>query len=298
MLATLSWKAFTEIHLGPLALRPHGLLIAVGFVGGAQLMRRSTRRRGIPDEVLWRILTWGLVGGIVGMRLAWVLGHLGEMDSPIALMAVWEGGMSLLGGLLGAVILGGWAARRERLPLLPLLDMAAPGLALGIAIGRISDLIIGDHLGKPTSMPWGFRFVGADHPLSTSPPIGTVVHPVALYDLLLTAALLVVLLWFARRPRAAGSTIALFALWYATGRVLTDFLRVDPRRAFGLTGSQLTALVVIGAVSTALVVRRRRGRNAPRRPMGGRVPASPMSVETSSTTAVAAGPTATPSPGT
>lgn len=258
MLAAISWPVVTEVHVGPLMIRPHGALIAVGFLAGAFVMRRSTRRAGIPDEQLWRVLEWGLLGGLIGMRVAWDLGHLDEMRSLVDLIAVWNGGMSLLGGLIGAVILGGIAVRRANLPLVRMLDMAAPGLALGIAIGRLSDLIIGDHLGKATSLPWGFRYSGGTHPLDGVPAIGAIVHPVALYDMLLTTALFVVLLWFARRPRAPGSSIALFTLWYGTGRLLTDVLRTDPRRLFGLTGSQLTAIVAIAGVLTALAIRRRR----------------------------------------
>ncbi len=257
MFASVSWKVVTGFHIGPLMIRPHGLLIAVGFFAGAFVMRRYTRRAGISDERLWRILEWGLVGGLIGMRVAWDLGHWHEMHSLVDLVAVWNGGMSLLGGLIGAVILGGLAAQREGLPLLPMLDMAAPGLALGIVIGRFSDLIIGDHLGKPTTLPWGFRFEGGMHPLQGVPAIGTVVHPVALYDMLLTTLLFVLLLRFARRERAAGSSIALFTLWYAGSRVFTDLLRTDPRRLLGLTGSQLTAVVLIALV-TGFLIRRAR----------------------------------------
>jgi prolipoprotein diacylglyceryl transferase len=258
VLASLSWPVSTEVHLGPLMIRPHGVLIAVGFLAGARLMQRYTRPRGIPDEALWRVLTWALVGGLVGMRAAWVLGHWRELEGPLEALAVWRGGMSLLGGLIVAVLVGVAVARREKLPALPLLDLAAPGIALGIAIGRVSDLIIGDHLGKPTALPWGFRYPGSDHPLAGAPPIGTVVHPVALYDLILTTVLLFVLIRFLRSPRATGSAIALFILWYAGSRILTDFLRTDPRRLAGLTGSQLTALALIVVVLLALWQRARR----------------------------------------
>ncbi len=270
MLAYLSWKVVTEFHLGPLMIRPHGLLIGVGFLSGARLMQRYSRPKGISDDVLWRVLGWALVGGLVGMRLAWDVGHWRELHSPLEAIAIWHGGMSLLGGLIGAVLLGGFIARRERLPVLPLLDMAAPGIALGIAIGRVSDLIIGDHLGKPTSLPWGFRFAGSaggSHPLAGVPAIGTVVHPVALYDLVLTTILLIVLVRFLRTERALGSAIALFTLWYAGSRVLTDLLRTDPRRLLGLTGSQLTSILAIAVVTAALAFRARRGAS-PIRPHG------------------------------
>ena len=258
MLAYISWRVVTEIHLGPFMIRPHGVLIAVGFFAGAGLMQRYTRPRGISDEALWRVLWWGLAGGLVGMRLAWDLGHWREMDSAWELISVWHGGMSLLGALIGAVLVGALVARRAGLPIIPLLDMSAPGLALGIAIGRVSDLIIGDHLGKPTSLPWGFRYIGGIQPLDGVPPIGAVVHPVALYDLLLTTALLFVLIRFLRSPRVPGSTIALFTLWYAGSRIVTDFLRTDPRRLAGLTGSQLTSIVAVGAVALALWLRARK----------------------------------------
>ncbi|MGZ8640362.1 MAG: prolipoprotein diacylglyceryl transferase [Actinomycetota bacterium] len=267
MLAVISWKVVSEFHIGPFMIRPHGVLIAVGFFAGAFLMRRFSRARGIDDDVLWRVLSWGLVGGLIGMRSAWDIGHWREMGSPMDLIAVWNGGMSLLGGLLGAAVLGTIAARRERLAVLPLLDIAAPGLALGIAIGRVSDLIIGDHLGTPTTLPWGFRYVGGTMPLDGVPPVGTVVHPVALYDLVLTTALMFILLWFLRSPRATGSVIALFTLWYAGGRILTDFLRTDPRRFAGLTGSQLTSILAIVAVAVALWLRARKSADAPSVPV-------------------------------
>lgn len=282
MFAYISWRIVTGFHIGPLMIRPHGALIAVGFFAGALLMRRSSRAARIPDQQLWRVLGWGLVGGLIGMRLAWDLGHLDDMRSPIDFIAVWNGGMSLLGGLIGALILGGIAVRRSGLPLLPMLDMAAPGLALGIAIGRFSDLIVGDHLGKPTSLPWGFRYVGGTHPLEGVPALGAVVHPVALYDMLLTTVLLLVLLWFARRPRAVGSPIALFTLSYAGSRVFTDFLRTDPVRLFGLTGSQLTSIVLIAIVVTYLIVRRRSGGKTPGSTAAGAVHAPGLAWQTRS----------------
>ncbi|MGH2579438.1 MAG: prolipoprotein diacylglyceryl transferase family protein [Actinomycetota bacterium] len=138
-----------------------------------------------------------------------------------------------------------------------MLDYAAPALALGLVFGRFSDLITGDHLGKPTNLPWGFKYVG-DNPPGVAPPIGAIVHPVALYDLLSVSVLFVVLVVFLRKPRAAGSAAALFALWYAIGRLFTDFLREDPIRAFEMTGTQLASAAVIPAVLVWLVVRNRR----------------------------------------
>ncbi|HEX6208192.1 MAG TPA: prolipoprotein diacylglyceryl transferase [Actinomycetota bacterium] len=263
MLGTISWTPLKEIHLGPVVLYPHGLLIAVGFVAGALLLRRYTRRRGIPDAVVWRILTWVAVGSLVGMRLAWVAGNWRMLSSPLEVFALWHGGMSLLGGIIGGTLAALPALRREDLPVLPMFDLAAPGLALGIVIGRFSDLVIGDHLGKPTGLPWGFRYTGGEVP-GTAPAVGSVVHPVALYDMVSTGLLLLALAWLLQKPRAPGSAISLFVVWYGAFRLATDFLRTDPVRGFGMTGSQLTSLIAIVAVLAALLVRARREGARPR----------------------------------
>lgn len=257
MLADLSWEVSTRRELFGLPWFPHGALIAVGSVVGSWMLLRAARRERVDVDALVDVLTWVAVGGVVGTRLFWVIGNWDEVGSVGEALMIWHGGMTLLGGVAGGVVAGVLTSRRRRLPTARLLDLAMPGLAAGIAIGRVSDLIIGDHLGKPTGLPWGFRYVGVDPP-GTPPPIGAVVHPVALYDLVLVSILLVVLLVFLRRPRATGSAVALFAGWYAVQRLLLDFLRTDPIRAFGLTGTQLTSVAVLVGVLAWRATRARR----------------------------------------
>ena len=205
---------------------------------------RYTRREGIGLDTLVDILTWVAVGSLAGTRLVWVIGNWSELDSPAEAVMIWDGGMTLYGGILGGLVAGLSMLHRHRLPVLRMLDYAAPGLALGLIIGRASDLITGDHLGKPTGLPWGFRYVGTDPP-GTAPPLGAVVHPVALYDLLLVSVLLVVLVLFLRRARPAGLAAALFAAYYSIDRLLLDFLRTDQTRLLGLTGTQLASIAAL-----------------------------------------------------
>ncbi len=256
-LAYISWRVDTHREIFGIPYFPHGVLIAVGFLCGGWLMSRYTRRRGVPNEVLWDVLTWVLIGSIIGTRLVWVLGHWRELDSPAEVLMIWHGGMSLYGGILGGLVAGIPKVRKYRLPILSTLDFAAPGLALGLVFGRASDLITGDHLGKPTDLPWGFKYVGRDPP-GVAPPVGSIVHPVALYDLLSVAVLLGVLLLFLRKQRSPGSAAALFAMWYATGRLMFDFLRTDPVRASGMTGTQLASIAVLVIVMSWLLVGRRK----------------------------------------
>ncbi|MEA2447399.1 MAG: phosphatidylglycerol---prolipoprotein diacylglyceryl transferase [Actinomycetota bacterium] len=261
----LGWKIIPSLDLGPISISPHGIGIAVGFLAGAQLMVRRARTRGGPDENdIWNTLFWALIGAIVGARLGYVLGHFSEVTDKsqdlLGVFKVWEGGISLIGGITGAILFALPYMVRRKMGFWRTMDLAAPGLALGIIIGRIGDLIIGDHLGKPTDFVLGWRCLGT---IQGDPPIvadrylqaaqggnypslgcfGLTVHQTALYDFGSTILLLGLLLWVGRKVRNQGFLILVFTVWYGAMRVITDFLRVD-RRYFGLTGSQITALAV------------------------------------------------------
>lgn len=255
VIAYLSWRVNARWELFGIPVLPFGLFIAAGFLAGSWLLRRRARPLEVPDGALADILTWVAVGSLVGTRLVWSVGNWSELDSPLDALAVWRGGMTLYGGMLGGLIAGVVQLRRHRLPVLAMLDLAAPSLALGLVFGRAGDLVIGDHLGKPTGMPWGFRYVGTE-PLDRAPPLGAVVHPVALYDMVLAAILCIVLLRFSRRGRAPGSVAALFAVAYALDRIALDFLRTDRTRALGLTGTQLASVAILVVVGGWLIRRR------------------------------------------
>ena len=257
-LASISYDPIVNIDLGPLNISPHGIGIAVGFLLGARLMLPEARRKGITDEQVYSLLVRAAIGAVVGARVAYVLNHFSDyLDDPIAVFKVWEGGISLLGGIFGAVIFALPLAKKLKVDAWRLMDSAAPGMALGIIVGRIGDLIVADHLGKPTSFFLGYRCPPRDVE-TASPCLGEIVHQTALYDLVLTCGLLALLLWLRRRSRDRfdGFFIMVFAAWYGVGRIIEDFLREDLRRG-GLTGSQWTAVVtVVLALGWLLFVRR------------------------------------------
>jgi phosphatidylglycerol---prolipoprotein diacylglyceryl transferase len=253
---------------------PHGIGIAAGYLAGAQLMVRRARKQGGPDENdIWNVLFWALIGAIVGARVGYVLGHVSQVtdggDDILGIFKVWEGGISLIGGITGAVLAGLPYMLRKHMGFWRTMDLAAPGLALGIVIGRIGDLIIGDHLGKPTDFALGWRCLGSAGDPPTDPAIyldalnageppslgcfDLVLHQTALYDFFSTLLLLGVLLWFGRKVRNTGFMIIVFTCWYGAMRVITDFLRVD-KRYLGLTGSQLMSLTV-GLICLYLLLR-------------------------------------------
>ncbi len=262
VLAFISYNPIVKLHLGPLSISPHGIGIAVGFLAGAWLMRPQARRIGITDEQLYALLYRAAIGAALGARVAYVVNHLGEYDNPLQWFQVWHGGISLLGGIFGAIVAAYPLMRQYRLQFFPVMDAAAPGMALGILIGRIGDLVVGDHLGKPTDFFLGFRCTGADTASPCVARVGQAVHMPALYDLISVSVLLGVLLLLRRRSRPTGFLILVFAIWYGTGRIIEDFFRVDVTHGTGLTGSQWTALVTLIAATGYLVRITRRHRTS------------------------------------
>ena len=261
----LAWEIIPRFQLGPLAISPHGLGIALGYLLGAQLMVRRAKRLGGPDEgEIWNALFYALIGAIVGARAGYVLGHFSEVTKSgadiLGIFKVWEGGISLLGGIVGAVVFALPYMRKKSMGFWRMADLAAPGLALGIVIGRIGDVMIGDHLGKPTGFLLGWRCLGTPEgaprsaqeyfsavQLGDPPSLGcfdVMLHQTAIYDFFSTLLLLGTLLYVGRRMRNNGLLAIVFVLWYGAARLVTDFLRVD-RRYLGLTGSQITALSAV-----------------------------------------------------
>jgi len=264
-LAFLDYAAIVELKLGPLAISPHGIGTAFGFLAGAKLLLGATRRMSIPDDHILTALTRAIIAALVGARLAYVLNHLGQYsDRPLEALRVWEGGASLLGGITAAMAVALPYLHRRGHPLWPLLDAAAPGLALGIAIGRVGDLVVADHLGKPTDFFLGYRCTDADTSSPCVAPIGQAVHQPALYDLASVLVLLGLLLWLGRHRLRSGTLFLVFVAWYGAGRVVEDFFRIDETHGLGLTASQwFSAAAVVLAIGT-LVARRRNAAPEPR----------------------------------
>jgi phosphatidylglycerol---prolipoprotein diacylglyceryl transferase len=285
-IASVGWPVLDRFRFGDFAISPHGLGIAIGFMTGAWLFTKLGVRRGIPETLASSIVFWSVVGSLVGARVAYVIAHVSDFTGPLEWLKIWEGGISLLGGIAGATIANAINIKRQeyRFRFFQVADTIAPCLALGIAIGRIGDLIIGDHLGKPTSwlLAWTYEGGRLAPPFScvdetcTAPlrggfvetidragatltdaagkvlERGVGVHQTALYDMLLAAVLFTFLWWFIRSSRREGVATLVFGLAYGCIRLLEDSVRIDKR--FGpFTGSQWTALTV-AIVATGLLI--------------------------------------------
>jgi phosphatidylglycerol:prolipoprotein diacylglycerol transferase len=231
--------------IGPLAVRWYGLMYLAGFAGAWWLGTRRIDRGAAPitraqfDDLLFL----GVLGVILGGRLGYVLfykaGHYAA--HPAEIFAVWQGGMSFHGGLLGVMAAMAFAAWRHRVDYLRLMDFIAPVVPVGLAAGRLGNFINGELWGRVTDLPWGMVFRGAgDAPR----------HPSQLYELGLEGvALFALLWWFSSRPRPRGQVSALFLIGYGVARFLGEFAR-EPDAflgflALGLTMGQWLCLPMI-----------------------------------------------------
>src|SRR5438093_804453 len=254
MTAAIGWRVIDRFHLGSrFAISPHGLGIAMGFLAGSYVFTHEARKRGYPEESYNSIILWALIGTIVGSRLGYVFTHLSQFKSVGDVLAIYRGGLSQLGGVVGAVLASYFVIRRRRLSFVNGLDAAAIPIPLGVVIGRVGDLIIGDHLGKPTSWLLAFRYHGGllsgydcvAGVCSTTLSGGRVqtitaskatlasgsgailgegvgVHQTALYDLLLTMGLVLLLVLLNRRVRRPGVMCVPYMIWYCSARLITD----------------------------------------------------------------------------
>ncbi|MGH3665376.1 MAG: prolipoprotein diacylglyceryl transferase [Egibacteraceae bacterium] len=268
VLVELRWPILERIPIvGDFSLSPHGIAVAIGFLVGAQVMLGRAERRGVARhhvagvaEIVQSLVTRAAIGAILGARFFYVVTHLEQFASPVEWLLIWQGGLSLLGGITGAVLAGVPYALRRKLSIPLLLDSVAPGLALGIFLGRVGDLVIGEHLGGQTTFLLGWRCTGAVGDPSAPYPFpgpmpGTVqgcfdatLHQTALYDFLAGGIVFAILLLLERRPRFDGFFMAAFVVVYGAGRFVTDFAREADKDLVGtLTGSQLSALAAIAA---------------------------------------------------
>jgi len=253
VLAAIPYTTFPTIALGPLQLRTFGLMVGVGVLVGAWLAARHAERFGIAREDTYRLATRMVLAGVIGARLTWAFTHWDQIDTPLDVVAVWEGGLQFSGGFLAAVAFGMPSFRRwARLTRWNVLDGYAYGLAAGLAIGRIGCYSVGEHFGSASDFFLATRYEGGSVREPTLGDValrdGVAFHNTSLYEFLFMAALFAVLTVVLRRGARAGTAIGVFCLYYGVARGLSDFLRVNDDTVVGLTGAQwmCAGLVVAG----------------------------------------------------
>ncbi len=233
---------YPEINLGPLTLQTFGLMFALGFVASGWLIHRRLNELGASEDWAYEIVIAAAVGGIVGAKL-W----FSVFENEWSLDQIFSGtGLVWYGGVLGgAAAVIGWAFWR-RVISRTTLDLAAPALAAGYAVGRIGCQLSGDgDYGSPTDGWWGMSYENGTVP---TPP-GVLVHPTPLFEAILIG-LLAIVLWRLRDRFAPGVLFGIYLVASSIERFAIEFLRTNEPVGLGLTAAQWTSVVlaVIGAL--------------------------------------------------
>ena len=253
------------LFLGPFLITWHGLFTAVGVLVGVWVAARLSPRVGVDPDNTYNLAFWCVAGGIVGARLLFVAENLDHFAAnPISILFINEGGISIYGAVLGGTLAGVLAARLGRLPVGRLADVAAPGLILGMGIGRIGDIINGEHHGLPTDLAIGVIYT---HARTLGPPASAgPTHLAVGYELVLDLLIFGFLFWLiGRRPRPGTVYLAFLGL-YSLARFLVSYLRVDQLILWDLRMAQLVAIVSLVFAAALLVLRYRGPAPAPVQP--------------------------------
>ena len=215
---------------GPLKVRWYGLMYLVGFAAAMWLGRRIARKPGSgwSIEQVDDLLFYGFVGVILGGRVGYTFFYQFSLfiENPLYLIRIWEGGMSFHGGVLGVMIAMALFARKYKKSYLQVGDFVCPLLPIGLGAGRLGNFINGELWGRATDLPWAMIF--------PSDPKALPRHPSQLYEFALEGVVLFVMLWwFSKKPRPAGSVAGLFLLGYGCFRFSVEFAR-EPDSHLGL----------------------------------------------------------------
>lgn len=232
-------------QVGPLTLRWFSLFFVLAIAAGVWLGLREARRKGFIGGQMQSLATWAVVGGLIGARLFHVVDRWDLYSAhPLHILAIWQGGLAVYGGLIGGVLAGLVYALRHKLPAWKLADAFAPGMILGQAVGRLACIPNGDAYGAPTSIPWAFIYT---NPKAMLPPelLGIPLHPYPVYELFFDLAVLG-LLWRLRGVfKRDGVLFLTYAGIYSTGRFLLTFFRMEQVWFWGLQEAQVISLLVL-----------------------------------------------------
>lgn len=255
--------------IGPLFVHYYGIIIMVGAMLAAWLASRLAVKYGQKPDVIWDALPWLLIAGIIGARLWHVLTPPASMQArgwganyyfshPLDALAIWNGGLGIPGAVLGGLLALYIYCRKTKVSFAIMVDMIAPGLALGQAIGRWGNYVNQELYGAPSTLPWAitidpaFRLPAYQH-------VATY-HPLFLYESIWNLLNMGLLLWMGKklsRILRPGDIFLTYLVVYPTGRFLLEYLRLDPSPVGGLNINQTIMAITAICAGIALLIRLR-----------------------------------------
>lgn len=238
----------------------YGILITIGVIAAAFLAQAGAKRRGLNPDVIWDVLFWVVVAGIVGARIWHILTPPPSMVAqgittkwylmhPLDMINIRNGGLGIPGAIIGGALALWIYCRNKKLTFLTWLDIVAPGVALAQAIGRWGNFFNQELYGKPTNLPWKI-YIDPLHRVAGYQNYDYFT-PLFLYESLWNLLNMAVLLWLGRRFEKwlkPGDLFFFYAIMYAIGRFFLEFLRLDASQVAGINFNQ-TFMVIVALVS-------------------------------------------------
>lgn len=223
----------SQLHLGPLTIHTYALCILTGIAAAIVITQKRLVRRGGNPETVLDVVFWCVPMGLVGARFYHVFTHIGDYFYPGAdpwdIIKIWDGGNALYGSLLGGALGAYIGCRRAGVRFLSFADAVAPGLLVAQAIGRLGNWFNHELFGLPTTLPWGLQIESTNPKFPADAPMGTLFHPLFLYEIIWNLVGMAVIVLLERRIRARwGRALGLYLIWYGLGRSWLEAIRIDP----------------------------------------------------------------------
>jgi phosphatidylglycerol---prolipoprotein diacylglyceryl transferase len=247
------------VRIGPVALRWYGLMYAAGFAASYLLVKHQIREMGqgsraknpeqqgvaFPEAFIDSLYTYLVLGLVLGARMGYVLFYDLEtyVKKPLEIFAVWHGGMSFHGGMIGTLLAGYLCCRRLHVDFWMAADLVIVTAPIGLGLGRLGNFINGELYGRTTGVPWAMVFPSGG-PLPR--------HPSQLYEFFLEGVVLFVIFWLLKdRRHASGTLTASFLMLYGVVRIIAEFFR-EPDAQLGFIAGPFTMGQVLSALTAAV----------------------------------------------
>jgi phosphatidylglycerol---prolipoprotein diacylglyceryl transferase len=245
--------------IGSLIIRWYGVMIAVSIAISITVVYIESRRQGINTDDVLDIAIAAVIGGILGARIGWIMTSpnvLWYLAHPVRILAIWEGGLSYFGGILGGVVAANCLIRRRRMAFWRMTDIVAPLLALSFGIGKIGCWLNGCCNGTPTTSWLGVIFT---NPLSECDLLNQRIWPAQLFNSASGFLAFAVLFWVVRKRKHYDGQVFIWYLYlYGATSFVVEFFRYIPVHVLRLTPNQWTdiTIIVVGIIAS-LILRRR-----------------------------------------
>ena len=254
------------LKFGTFVLSWHGVFSFIGVAGAVFLVGRWARFYEIDSDDIYSIAVWAIISGVIGARLVHVVDNLDYyIENPGLIWAIWSGGIGVWGGILGGFIGGITYALVVKQPAWVIADITAPALLLAQTIGRLGDIVNGEHCANATDLFYGFIWSHQSSPaVYCANGIGASVQPVIAMEIIWNICSLFILWKMKERITPSGMLFALYLSLYSVGRFMISFLREDRVwfEALGLQEAHFIALLVIVITIPILAFKARLGTRA------------------------------------